>query len=61
MIGGPRSLSDGCEAKVWARTGAEKMACLRLLKPECVFDFSRRDFERSSLVVDIGIVPRGQN
>ena len=43
------------------RTGAEKMACLRLLKAECVFDFSRRDFERSSLVVDIGIVPRGQN
>ena len=37
------------------------MACLRLLKAECVFYFSRRDIERSSLVVDIGIVPRGQN
>ena len=37
------------------------MACLRVLKAEWVFDFSPRDFERSSLVVDIGIVPRGKN
>ena len=37
------------------------MACLRVLKAEWVFYFSPRDFERSSLVVDIGIVPRGKN
>ena len=43
------------------RAGAKIMACLRVLKSEWVFDFSSRDSERSPLVVDIGIVTRGQN
>ena len=40
------------------------MDCLKVLKPECIFDFSSErslDSERSPLVVDIGIVPREQN
>ena len=36
------------------------MACLRLLKPEHIFDFSSRGSERSPQL-DIGVVPRGPN
>ena len=43
------------------RARAERMAYLRVLKAEWIFDFSPRDSEKSSLLVDIGIVPRGQN
>ena len=42
------------------RAGAERMACLRLLKAERIFDFSSRGSERSPRL-DIRVVPRGPN
>ena len=43
------------------RAGAERKACLRVLKAEWIFDFSSRGSEKSLGWLDIGVVPRGQN
>ena len=42
------------------RAGAERMACLRVLKAEWIFDFSSSSEDLLGWL-DTGVVPRGRN